>query len=100
VFPIYDFKPPLIIRKFVRKLKNISSKYIFGVCTYGITPSKSMKNFDKVIKSCGGNLSAGFAVSMPHNGIGSSLFSQTQHASRCEDFRYDESELNEKVAED
>lgn len=79
VFPIYDFKPPLMIEKFAGKLKNIGSKYIFAVCTYGISPSNSMKNFDKLIKSCGGNLSAGFAVRMPHNGIGSGLFSQTRH---------------------
>lgn len=79
VFPIYDFKPPLIIRKFVTKIKNISSKYIFAVGDYGISPSKSMKNLDRVIKSCGGNLSAGFTFGMPHNGIGSGLFLQTQH---------------------
>jgi Pyruvate/2-oxoacid:ferredoxin oxidoreductase delta subunit/flavodoxin len=97
VFPIYDFKPPLIIRKFVSKLKNISSKYIFAVGTYGITPSKSMKNFDKVIKSCGGNLSAGFAVSMPHNGIGSSLFSKTQHEIMFKNWKIKLEEISEYV---
>jgi len=71
VFPIYDFKPPVIVRKFIEKLRNIDSKYIFAVCTYGITPSGSMKRFDNLIKSSGG-----FAVGMPHNGIGSDLFSQ------------------------
>lgn len=79
VFPIYDFKPPLLIREFVKKLKNISLKYIFAVCTYGIIPSKTMKGFDQFIESCGGKLAAGFTVKMPHNGIGSSSFSQAQH---------------------
>ena len=79
VFPIYDFRPPLIVEKFIGRIKNIGSKYIFAVCTYGITPSKSMKIFETMIKSCGGELAAGFAVGMPHNGIGSNSFSQIQH---------------------
>jgi ferredoxin len=79
VFPIYDFRPPGIIGKFVRKLENIGAKYLFAVCTYGIMPGKTMKHFAQVIKSCGGNLSAGFAVHMPHSGIGSGAFSADQH---------------------
>jgi len=79
VFPIYDFKPPLLIRNFVEKFENLKSKYIFAVCTYGIIPSKAIRSFEKSIQSCGGELSGGFAVKMPHNGIGSGSFSQTQH---------------------
>ncbi|MBN2545662.1 MAG: EFR1 family ferrodoxin [Spirochaetes bacterium] len=71
VFPIYDFKPPKIINKFVEKMGNIGSKYIFAVCTYGIMPLNAMKNFSKIITSSGGTLSGGFAVKMPHNGLGS-----------------------------
>jgi flavodoxin len=41
VFPIYDFKPPLIIRKFVGKLENISSKYIFNIELVANKPSWS-----------------------------------------------------------
>lgn len=79
VFPLYDFKPPLVVENFVGKIENIAAKYIFAICTYGITPSKSMRNFAKLLKSHGGNLAAGFGVCMPHNGIGSDLFSKTQH---------------------
>jgi len=79
VFPIYDFKPPQIITSFVPKLVNIDSKYLFAICTYGIAPSRSLEHLNQTIKSCGGVLSGGFAVGMPHNGIGSGLMTKAQH---------------------
>jgi ferredoxin/flavodoxin len=80
VFPIYDFKPPRIIMQFIRKLDNPGEKYIFAVCTYGITPGKAMRHVEKELKVCGGNLAGGFAVHMPHNGFGSEVFSGAEHA--------------------
>jgi ferredoxin len=71
VFPLYDFKPPRMITDFIPKLKKIDNKYLFAVCTYGIAPSHSLRYLDTKIQSSGGYLSAGFAVCMPHNGIGS-----------------------------
>ena len=79
VFPIYHFKHPFLIEKIVTKFRNFNSKYIFAVCTYGLKPSNSIKIFDNLIKSCGGKLSGGFTVKMPHNGIGSNLFTQREH---------------------
>ncbi len=79
VFPIYDFKPPEIIISFIPKIKNIDSKYLFAICTYGIAPANSMIYFNNVIKSYGGNLAGGFAVGMPHNGIGSGVIAKEQH---------------------
>lgn len=70
VFPIYDHKPPQIIENFIGKLTDIGSKYIFAVCTYGVVPLKAMKKVDADIKACGGKLSAGFIVQMPHNALG------------------------------
>lgn len=71
VFPIYDFKPPPVVDAFVPKVEDIGSKYLFAVCTYGLAPAQSLRHFDQVAKSCGAQLSAGFAVGMPHSGIGS-----------------------------
>jgi ferredoxin len=79
VFPIYDFKPPRIMGKFIKKLDNPEIKYLFAVCTYGITPGKAMQHIEKELKACGGNLAGGFTVHMPHNGIGSVAFSGTHH---------------------
>jgi hypothetical protein len=75
VFPIYGSKPPKPVMEFVTKLKNLNSKYIFAVSTYGIFPSKAIEVFAQAIQSSGGKLASGFAVRMPHNGLGSTLIS-------------------------
>lgn len=87
VFPIYDFKPPQIVEEFIRKLDSIDARYLFAVCTYGIAPSHSLKHLDKVLKACGGHLSAGFAVGMPHNGIGSGALTRAERESMIEDWK-------------
>jgi ferredoxin len=70
VFPVYDFKPAPIVLEFIRRLSEIDSKYLFAVGTYGVTPLNAMKTLDKEIGTCGGKLSLGFVVKMPHNSIG------------------------------
>jgi ferredoxin len=79
VFPVYDFKPPPVIEEVIRKSQNLSSKYLFAACTYGIAPGQSLRQLEKVIGSCGGQLAAGFAVGMPHSGIGCSAVSEADH---------------------
>ncbi len=78
VFPIYDFKPAPAIERFVGKLRDVDAKYLFAVCTYGIAPSQSLKNLNKLVASRGGHLAGGFAVGMPHSGIGSGAVTQAQ----------------------
>jgi len=78
VFPIYDFKPPQFLERFISKIQNIESKYIFAICTYGIAPSKSLKHLEETINSFGGHLSLGFAVAMPQNGVGSGKVTKVQ----------------------
>lgn len=87
VFPIYDFKPPQMVEEFIRKLEDIDAKYLFAVCTYGIAPSGSLKYLDKVIKACGGHLSAGFAVGMPHSGVGGGALTQVERESMFENWK-------------
>lgn len=87
VFPIYDFKPPEVVEVFVQKLEGIDAKYLFAVCTYGIAPSGSLKHLGKVIESCGGHLSAGFAVGMPHNGVGSGALTQAERESMLKSWK-------------
>jgi ferredoxin len=68
VFPVYyatnDCGIPLIIGRFIRKLENIGSKYIFAVCTSGYMPGETIENLSKLIKSRGAKLAAGFTVTM------------------------------------
>lgn len=86
VFPIYDFKPARPIIECVEKFENLAAKYVFAVCTYGISPLKAIDVFDESVREKGGRLSAGFAVKMPHNGLGSGTFSQAQHERMFEDW--------------
>lgn len=64
---------PLIVRRFVKKLENIESKYLFAICTYGGASITSMKCLEKLINSQGGKIKAGFTVNMPSNMAGPNL---------------------------
>jgi ferredoxin len=68
VFPVYyatnDCGIPLIVGRFVRKLENLGSKYVFAVCTSGYMPGTTIENLRKAIGARGGKLAAGFTVRM------------------------------------
>ena len=70
VFPTYDFRPPNLVNEFIGRIESIGSTYLFAVCTYGIAAGRSLKRLGKEIETKGGSLSGGFAIRMPHNGIG------------------------------
>ena len=70
VFPVYHAVfdgMPLIISRFVRKMENIDSKYIFAVCTCKGWSRVTISKLGEIITSRGGKLSAGFTVRMPDN---------------------------------
>lgn len=74
VFPAYDaqlYGIPLIVEKFIKKLEDIGSKYIFAVCTCGglenVNGLPTLRNLGKLIKSMGGKLSAEFSIKLPMN---------------------------------
>jgi hypothetical protein len=79
VFPIHDYKPFHLIEQFIKKIANLNSKYIFAVCTYGVIPLGAMKIIEQNIKACGGELSSGYVVKMPHNGLGISCSNEEQN---------------------
>jgi ferredoxin len=68
VFPVYyatnNCGVPLIVERFVRKLENPASKYVFAVCTHGGVPGTTIESLSKIVKSCGSELAAGFNVKM------------------------------------
>lgn len=73
VLPSYDFKIPKIVSEILKK-SNIQANYIFAVSTYGVALYKNLLNFNKLLRSKGLVLSAGFGLHMPHNAVGSSSF--------------------------
>jgi len=74
VFPSYMahlYGIPLIVEKFIKKLEDIGSKYIFAVCTCGgfenFNGLPTLKNLGKLLKSMGGKLSAEYSIKLPMN---------------------------------
>ena len=67
VFPVYysDFKGiPLIIERFIEKIGNFNSKYIFVVCTHKGRPGSTIENLRKSLKKRNIDLAAGFSVKL------------------------------------
>ena len=67
VFPVYHKGLPLILQRFVEKLTGLDHKYIFGACTYGDTSGMAIPHLQRLVRSRGGHLAAGFGVHMPFN---------------------------------
>lgn len=70
VFPVYylgTVNIPLVVQQFVRKMDDISTKYIFAVCTYGGGSGSTLTVLDKLIQERGGRIASGFGVQMPQN---------------------------------
>jgi len=65
----------------VEAVPNIEEAYVFAICTYGVAAGRSLTRVQAAIESRGGRLSGGFAVPMPHNGIGCGLFSDSRRES-------------------
>ena len=74
VFPVFyatnDCGIPLIVERFVRKLEDLGSKYIFAVCTCGYMPGTTIENLKKAIETHGGKLAAGFILRMSSKKLG------------------------------
>jgi flavodoxin/ferredoxin len=68
VFPVYyasnGYGIPLIIERFVNKLEDLNSKYIFAVCTHSGMAGATIEKLRKQVKSRGGELAAGFSLNM------------------------------------
>jgi len=76
VFPAYLaqlYGVPLIVERFVEKLENLNSKYIFAVCTCGgfelVNALPTLKNLSRLIKSLRGKLTAEFSIKLPMNNL-------------------------------
>jgi ferredoxin len=68
VFPVYyatnDCGIPLIVGRFVGKLENLGSKYVFAVCTCGYMPGTTIENLKRAVAAQDGKLAAGFTIRM------------------------------------
>jgi len=86
VFPCYLaqlYGIPLIVEKFVQQLEGLDSKYVFAVCTCGgytaVDSLPTLKRLQKLFKSCGSRLSAGFSIRLPMNNLNYFFFQTRNH---------------------
>ncbi len=69
IFPAYCTRLPRIVERFVGKLTDIQSRYIFAVVTVGGISGHILDRLSEAISRQGGSLAAGFIVRMPANYI-------------------------------
>jgi ferredoxin/flavodoxin len=69
VSPTYCMRMPGIVERFIGKLTNLQSKYIFAVITAGGISGGVLGRLSEAINRSGGSLAAGFVVRMPANYI-------------------------------
>ncbi len=64
---------PLIVERFIRKIENIGALRIVAVCTCGgyelVNALPSLRTFARIVRSCGGRVSAGYSVRLPMNNL-------------------------------
>jgi ferredoxin len=76
VFPVYDFSPPKKVSEIVSNLFFVNSNYVIAISTYGIALSKALIRFKKTLKQKDVTLSSGYGIKMPHNAVGSIVFTE------------------------
>jgi len=69
VTPSYYMRIPRIVERFIGKLINLQSRYIFAIVTVGGVAGGILERLSEAIDARGGNLAAGFIVRMPANYI-------------------------------
>jgi ferredoxin len=105
VFPVYyaalgGSGIPFIVERFVKKLKNLDSKYIFAVCTHGGGPVRTIECFGEMIRAQGGKLSAGFAVKMSNPYTVTQKLQHVLSQKKLETNGEEENEKREKIVQD
>ncbi|MGA1840986.1 MAG: EFR1 family ferrodoxin [bacterium] len=69
VFPVYAWGAPLVVRRFLDRVRIGSDRYVFAVCTCGSSASGTLVEVKRQLCERGITLSSGFIVKMPTNYI-------------------------------
>ncbi|MBN2482622.1 MAG: EFR1 family ferrodoxin [Candidatus Omnitrophica bacterium] len=67
IYPVYMFGMPLIVSRFIKKMKGGEDKYIFAIATCGGMAANALGQTYRECKRSGIKLSAGFIIPMPGN---------------------------------
>ncbi len=67
VFPVYYYGLPVLVRRFVQKLKLDPEAYVYTAATCGGSVGAALKQMKALVENKGATLSAAFSVVMPDN---------------------------------
>ena len=80
VFPTYDFRAPKLVTDWLGRIEGLQGTYLFAVSTFGIGAGRALPRLRRSIETLGGSLAGGFALAMPHNGVGCGRISDKSRA--------------------
>lgn len=73
-FPVHGWRPPFIVRDFIKKLKIVNgsdkSEYVYALCTAGDTVGEAMNIFRQDIRERGLVINSSFSLIMPESYVG------------------------------
>ena len=69
IFPVYIFGPPLIVKRFLKKLQVSKNQYVFCIAVHGGYPANTIHYVRNLFRKEGGHLNSGFCIKMPDNYI-------------------------------
>lgn len=67
VYPVYAFGLPLIVERFISKLKVKEGQYVFTVANYGLIQGAGITRAHRLLRKMGIKPKAGFGITMPNN---------------------------------
>lgn len=74
-FPVHGWRPPLIVRRFVRQLRaEASGRYVFALCTCGDSVGRAMDLFRRDLAIAGLHAAGLFSLIMPESYVCLPLF--------------------------
>lgn len=71
-FPVHGWRPPIIVREFVRRLhiSNYKDNYCYAVCTAGDTVGETIRLLEQDLSMSGITLNSSFSLIMPEAYVG------------------------------
>lgn len=71
-FPVHGWRPPLLVRNFVKKLKieNADNHFCYAVCTAGDDIGETIKILDNDLQNAGISLNSAWSLIMPESYVG------------------------------
>lgn len=71
-FPVHGWRPPLLVRKFIKKLKfaNTDKHYCYALCTAGDNIGETIDILQKDLSEIGLHLDSAFSLIMPESYVG------------------------------